>query len=79
MFKLKDQRYAVDGSALRDERKRLGVKVSVFADACGWSAAYQYKLERGEIETVSESTKCVIECTLRKIACDARGTEADDV
>ena len=66
MFKLHDQRYTVDGAKLRRARMKKGYTQSQFAYICGWSGAYQWKLEAGRVETIGEATKNIIALVFKK-------------
>ena len=65
MFELIDHRYKLDCFALSDAREALDLTRGEFAHACGWSYQYQWRLEAGMYETISESTKNVIEDVLK--------------
>ena len=65
MFKLVDKRYAVDGRKVRIAREKKGLNLSEFAYICGWSPGYQWQIEDGCHRTISESTKNVIESSLK--------------
>lgn len=65
-FKLVDTRYRVDGRELAWTREGLGLNQSQFAYACGWSSGYQWQLENGRVDSVSEATKNVIEDVIER-------------
>jgi len=66
MFKLVDKRYQLNEFALVKSREELKVSRSQFAFKCNWSYQYQWRLESGKYETISEATKNVIEGTLNE-------------
>ena len=66
MFKIDNCRYQIDGAALRTARKDLGIDQDIFAGRCGWSPAYQCRIESGDVEIVNEKTKNIIERVLRE-------------
>lgn len=68
VFKLQDQRYAVNGDALRTAREAIGLTIAQFAERCGWSTQYHWRIENGYYETVSESTVRVIDAALTQCA-----------
>ena len=61
MFELTDKRYKIDGGKLARAREKTGLNQSEFAYSCGWTSGYQWQLENGRVDTVSEATKNVIE------------------
>lgn len=68
MFTLVDRRYKINGRKLQYARENISynsMNMSQFAFACGWTCGYQWKLENNRVETISESTKKVIESVLR--------------
>jgi len=67
MFKLIDTRYKIDGRRLQLTRERLGLNMSQFAYACGWSCSYQWQLENGRVDSVSEATKNVVEDVVENV------------
>jgi len=65
MFILRDKRYEVDGRELMRKRlKHNGCTLERFAYLCGWTSAYQWKLENGAVKTVCEEAKNLIEGAL---------------
>ncbi len=60
MFTLVDTRYKIDSRKLRLAREKIGLNMSEFAYACGWTPQYQWKLENSRVNAVSEATKNVI-------------------
>ena len=60
LFSVYEIRYTINATKLRRLRKRLALKQSSFAGACGWSRAYQAKLENGSVVSVTEATAAVI-------------------
>ena len=64
MFKLQEMRYVIDGTKVAAKRKKKDMTLARMAFLCGWGASYQWCLEN-RIETVSESTKKIIENVLR--------------
>ena len=66
VFKLDDKRYSVNGDALRDARERAKLSLAAFAELCGWTGSYQWRLEN-VVGTVSESTRNVVECVLADV------------
>ena len=67
MFKLLDQRYAVDSRAIVDARKAVGMTQSEFARVCGWSASYQWRLKNDRVDSVSEGTKNIVENAFKNL------------
>lgn len=65
MFKLTDTRYRINGRKLAQAREAMGLNQSQFAYACDWSSSYQWQLENGRVDAVSEATKNVIEGVLK--------------
>jgi len=55
-----DTRYKIDGRKLSRAREKK-YNQSEMAYVCGWSPSYQWQLENDRIDTISESTKKVIE------------------
>lgn len=66
VFRLTDTRYRVDGRKLAEAREKTGLNQSQFAYACDWSSSYQWQLENGRVDEVSEATKNVIEHVLER-------------
>jgi hypothetical protein len=65
IFPEEEIRYVVDSFALAAAREAKGIKRKSFATACGWSASYQAKLEKGKILTVAAWKAHAILKTLR--------------
>ena len=66
MFKLCNQQYKLDSKALtRSRLDNTDMSIKRMAALCGWSYTYQWQLENGFVETVSEETKRVIEEVLK--------------
>lgn len=64
VFKLQDKRYAVDGTALRSAREVIGLTIAQFAERCGWSTQYHWRIENNYYETLSEATASIIDSVL---------------
>ena len=64
MFKLIDERYELNGDALKKARVQRGLDLGQFAYVCGWSRQYQWALENEVSDTVSSSCKATIERAL---------------
>lgn len=47
------KRVAINHTAIKHLRKALGISSNQFAAKCGWSQAYQTKLENGNVKTIS--------------------------
>jgi len=60
IFTPAEPRFYINNGALRDARLKLMLTQEQFAVKCGWSAAYQWKLEN-VIDEVNEFTKKQIE------------------
>ena len=60
MFVSKEMRYRIDGAAIFASRTMVNLRRSEFAKRAGWSAAWQQKIETGNVITVSKETAEVI-------------------
>lgn len=70
VFKLCDRRFQLDSEALRARRQAAGASQTEFAVMCGWSSAYQCRLENAWCDRpleVSESTALIVDGVLREI------------
>lgn len=56
LFSKKVCRYKIDCFLLSQMRENAGLSVEQFASLIGWTASYQYQLERGEFDDVSQKT-----------------------
>jgi len=70
VFEKCDVRYSLcgEGYELRRARERTGGTMTRAAFLCGWSTQYQWKLENGEVNSVCEETKRLIERALAVMA-----------
>lgn len=60
IFELIDTRYRIDSRSLQLKREELGLNMSQFAYACGWTCSYQWQLENDRVDSVSEATRNVV-------------------
>ena len=67
VFKLVEKRYKLDGEDLLLRRRRAHVTQKRFAEMCGWSPTYQWKLEQSHVDEISEETKNVIESVFKEL------------
>jgi len=58
------KRFLLTGKELRALRRERGLSQNAFAAWCGWSRAYQSKLERATVTEVSQETLKKIEAAL---------------
>lgn len=56
LIKRKISRYEIDHFLLSQMRENAGLSVEQFASLIGWTASYQYQLERGEFDDISGKT-----------------------
>lgn len=61
-----EQRYKINVHLFTMIRESLNLSVAQFADIIGWSSSYQYRLESGKIEAISEKVKKEIEIALAR-------------
>lgn len=58
-------RAKINGKAMTEVREKLGITATRFAERCGWSRGFQWKLEQGEMLTVSLETMDTIYQVIR--------------
>jgi len=65
-----DVRYCLvdDGDALRRARLELGGTLVRMAFLCNWSPQYHWKLENGEVKTLTEETALKIVAAVERLA-----------
>ena len=61
MFTCVEKRYTFIPSEIKEARKKCKSNLRQFADVCGWSAQYIWKLENGKVNTINETAKLAIE------------------
>lgn len=70
VFKLCDKRYVLDSAALRERRMATHATQTEFASMCGWSSAYQCRLENARYTVpieVCESTAHTVDSVLTEL------------
>lgn len=70
VFRLCDKRYTLDSDALRARREATHTSQTEFARMCGWSSAYQCRLENARRDApveVCESTVHIVDGVLMEL------------
>lgn len=67
-----ERRFAVDGTAIKSLREKIGCSVREFCRRAGWSRAYQRKIEAGEIRTVGDDTASVMLTVFKELGVTTR-------
>lgn len=60
LFHVVSQRFGVNGPRLRQLRERRGLSMREFASRCGWSHAWQGRMERDSLVVNSHTVKTII-------------------
>lgn len=71
-----DVRYCLidDGDALRQARLKFGGTLIRMAFLCNWSPQYHWKLENGEVKTLTEEAALKIVAALTRLAEEVRAS-----